>query len=69
MMSGPVHVHCSIMPMIVRSASEAETGGAYYEGKDACHANGMRQQHSGWHQHRLDPPATVQSHGHGILLD
>ena len=29
MMNGPVHVHCSIMPMIVSSAAEAETGGAY----------------------------------------
>jgi hypothetical protein len=28
MMNGPVHVHCSIMPMIVSSAAEAETGGA-----------------------------------------
>jgi hypothetical protein len=27
MMNGPVHVHCSIMPMIVSSAAEAETGG------------------------------------------
>jgi hypothetical protein len=37
MMNGPVHVHCSIMPMIVSSAAEAETGGAYYKanGKDA----------------------------------
>ena len=35
MMNGPVHVHCSIMPMIVSSAAEAETGGAYYNGKDA----------------------------------
>jgi hypothetical protein len=34
-MNGPVHVHCSIMPMIVSSAAEAETGGAYYNGKDA----------------------------------
>jgi hypothetical protein len=34
MMNGPVHVHCSIMPMIVSSAAEAETGGAYYNGKD-----------------------------------
>jgi hypothetical protein len=35
MMNGPVHVHCSIMPMIVSLAAEAETGGAYYNGKDA----------------------------------
>jgi hypothetical protein len=35
MMNGPVHVHCSIMPMIVSSAAEAETGRAYYNGKDA----------------------------------
>jgi hypothetical protein len=35
MMNGPVHVHCSIMPMIVSSAAEAETGGCYYNGKDA----------------------------------
>jgi hypothetical protein len=35
MMNGPVHVHCSIMAMIVSSAAEAETGGAYNNGKDA----------------------------------
>jgi hypothetical protein len=34
-MNGPVHVHCSIMPMIVSSAAEAETGSTYYNGKDA----------------------------------
>ena len=35
MMNGPVHVHCSIMPMIVSSAAEAEFGGCYYNAKDA----------------------------------
>lgn len=35
MMNGPVHVHVSIMPMIVSSAAEAETGAAYYNAKDA----------------------------------
>jgi hypothetical protein len=33
--NGPIHVHCSIMPMIVSSAAEAEVGGCYYNAKDA----------------------------------
>ena len=34
-MNAPVHVHSSIMPMIVSSAAEAEFGGGYYNAKDA----------------------------------
>jgi hypothetical protein len=33
--NGPIHVHCSIMPMVVSSAAEAEVGGCYYNAKDA----------------------------------
>jgi hypothetical protein len=34
-MNGAIHIHCSIMPMIVSSAAEAEVGGTYYNAKDA----------------------------------
>jgi hypothetical protein len=34
MNNGSVHVHCSIMPMVVSSAAEAEVGQAYYNAKD-----------------------------------
>jgi hypothetical protein len=34
--NGAIHVHCSILPMIVSSAAEAEIGGCYYNARDAA---------------------------------
>ena len=33
--NGAVHVHCSILPMVVSSAAEAEVGGGFYNARDA----------------------------------
>jgi hypothetical protein len=35
-MNGAVHVHCSILPMVVSSAAEAEVGGCFYNARDAA---------------------------------
>jgi hypothetical protein len=34
--NGAIHLHCSILPMVVSSAAEAEIGGCFYNARDAA---------------------------------
>ena len=66
-MNAPVHVHCSIMPMIVSSAAEAEFGGCYYNAKDATIIRTCLEEMG--HPQPPTPIACDNTTGVGILND
>jgi hypothetical protein len=67
LLNGAIHVHCSIMKMVVASAAEAELGALFYNGKDVAYLRNILQALG--HPQGATPIQTDNSTAAGIAND